>query len=564
MKSDLPVLPDGHAMRDQTSAQDIAGRVRPSKAVVGLIERVRSRFGVGVELLDDNLLPVVPLVGAEFSAVLANAPEVRGQAQFVLNSGRSQLITTPGGPFHLHAVRAQGRGRKCIAVLALRTAAADTGPRASDIASDAWLDLLRSTIETDLNTGEGVREERLEARRATAALRFLAQMSSSENEHELARAMIHAAAVWFDVDARLYRRSLLGDFLLHTSLPGIKAGGSQPLVSILPLPPRVRRIAFQELPSDLQWSTGDVLILPLTTDGDEEWVLVLGGTLPPSAETVFSGLARTLGARLDALAQHRLQRVREAFHRAVTRTAPPEQVAVHCLRQLLDVTGASRGAMTLHGNGEVRRLASFGHCGHLPALPTEPLYAPDQFIYPMPIDDHRGAVIELASDGTFTVAAARAVAAAGQILHGWVVATDSTTRWRSARAANSDFARRITEELERAKRFDLGLAMVLIDLSGEAAVDDSTLLRVTAAVRQELRGSDVLGTLDDGRIAAVLVHTDSAAVTSVLPRLRRRVADVTHTLGAARARLGPAVLSDACRTTSALLSQAADNLEPVA
>jgi len=564
MNSDLHVRADQHGLRDEMCAPDTAGRVRPSKAVVGLVDRVRTRFGVGVELLDDNLLPVVPLAGAEFSAMLATAPEARAQAQFVLNSGRAQLITTPGGTFHLHAVRAQGRGRKCIAILALRTAAADAASRQSDPASDAWLDLLRSTIETDLNTGEGVREERLEARRATAALRFLAQMSTCETEHELARAIIHAAAVWFDVDARIYRRSLVGDFLLHTNLPGIKAGEPQPLVSILPLTSRARRIAFQELPSDLQWSTGDVLILPLTTGDDEEWVLVLGGALPASAETVFSGLARTLGARLETLAQRRLQRVRETFHRAVTRSDPPELIAVHCLRQLLDVTGASGGAMTLHRNGEVRRLASFGNCGALPALPTEPLYAPDQFIYPMAIGDGRAALIELSSDGTFTADAARALAAAGQILHGWIVGIDSRSRWRSARAANSDFARRITEELERAKRFDLGLAMVLIDLSGEATVDDPTLLRVTAAVRQELRGSDVLGTLDDGRIAAVLVHTDRAGVTSVVPRLRRRVADVTQALGAARARLGRAVLSDDCRTTSALLSQAAENLEPVA
>ena len=103
---------------------------------------------------------------------------------------------------------------------------------------------------------------------------------------------------------------------------------------------------------------------------------------------------------------------------------------------------------------------------------------------------------------------------------------------------------------------------MVIDLVG-GDTPGPTLERVLAAVRTELRGSDLLGVLDDSRIAALLVHTDAAGMSSVLPRLRRRVADLTRTLGVPFPRLGPAVFSDECRTASTLLSKAMQNLEVV-
>ena len=41
------------------------------------------------------------------------------------------------------------------------------------------------------------------------------------------------------------------------------------------------------------------------------------------------------------------------------------------------------------------------------------------------------------------------------------------------------------------------------------------------AVRQELRGSDVLGTMNGDRVAALLTHTDGAGSNKVVGRLRR-------------------------------------------
>jgi GGDEF domain-containing protein len=133
----------------------------------------------------------------------------------------------------------------------------------------------------------------------------------------------------------------------------------------------------------------------------------------------------------------------------------------------------------------------------------------------------------------------------------------------AAPAPDAAFARRISEELERAKRFDLGLSIVLIDLNHASTCDEPTVHRMVDAVRHELRGSDLLGILDDGRIAALLVHTDAAGMTSVVPRLRRRVADVSRTLGVDNPRFGRAAFSHEIRTASALVSEALRDLQAV-
>ena len=38
--------------------------------------------------------------------------------------------------------------------------------------------------------------------------------------------MVQAAAVWFDVDARIFEREIAGEFVLHTALPGAQVEDS--------------------------------------------------------------------------------------------------------------------------------------------------------------------------------------------------------------------------------------------------------------------------------------------------------------------------------------------------
>ena len=56
-------------------------------------------------------------------------------------------------------------------------------------ATDAWADILRTTLDADLAAARSLRDERLDARRATAALRFFGQILTVDSEAELTRAL---------------------------------------------------------------------------------------------------------------------------------------------------------------------------------------------------------------------------------------------------------------------------------------------------------------------------------------------------------------------------------------
>lgn len=541
---------------------------RLSSAATTLIEKIRARFDIRVEVLDAKLLPISPLAGADFYAALVTDPGVRGQAQGVLAGARPQTIASEGATFVVQPLRAPGRGRRPVGVLSVRTdAVSDRSPMKGEVgAPEAWSDVLRTTLETDLALGEGLRDERLDARRATAALRFLGQLSLLETEAEIIRAVIHATAIWFDVDARVYRRALGGDLLLHTHLPGAPVSPeAQQLNPSLVGPERMRRIPFPELPEGLRWSNADVLLMPIAIRGQDEWVLVLAGTLPAAADSVVVGLAQTLGAQLDSRSERRLQDTREAFYRLVMQSGTKQTTATSVLRQLLEETKASAGTFTVHQGNHVELLAAFGGA-HPPVVPPrEALLAPDQLTYPMALGPERAAIIDLRAEGAFTLDDSRALVAGCRIIHAWLGGIEvSLGRPPVEQVVTGDFANRIAEELERAKRFDLGLSMVLIDpTSATVPQDEATLDRIAAAVRHELRGSDLLGVLGDGRIAALLVHTNAAGLTSVMSRLRRRIADLMCALGLPFPSLGQAAFSHDCRTASALVSEAQRDLAPV-
>jgi hypothetical protein len=532
--------------------------IHPSPAVLALLDRLRTRFGLPLEFFDSGLRPVSPASGDHFHAAMVADPEVRRRASAVLKSGRAETIATPAGTYQVQAIRSQGRGRRTLGLLALGSESATGG-------TEAWIDILRATLDADLAAARSLRDERLDARRATAALRFFGQILTVDSEAELTRAIIHAAAVWFDVDARVYRRTLVGDYVLDAHLPGAQgAPDSQLSVGTVPAPGKLRRITFADLPEEFRWSPGDVVLAMLPVGDEDEWVLALGGHLPPASETLVAALAQSLAAQLATRSQNRLQQVRDTIHAAVVREESTDRIAFNVLRLLIDQTNASAGVLTLHEGAQARQLAVYGSANPVATLPREPLLAADQFVYPMALGHGRTAVIDLRSNTAFTLTDSRALRAAAGIVHPWLAGREATLRPLTSPEARavSGFAHRIAEELERAKRFDLGLAVVVIDLLG-SPTPGPTMDRVLAAVRTELRGSDLLGVLDDSRIAALLVHTDAAGMSSVLPRLRRRVADLTHTLGVPYPKLGRAVFSDECRTASTLLSKAMQNLEVV-
>ena len=191
--------------------------------------------------------------------------------------------------------------------------------------------------------------------------------------------------------------------------------------------------------------------------------------------------------------------------------------------------------------------------------------SPERFVCGLTLGGDRRAVLEVRPGRAqvLTRDAADLTLTCVQVLQTWLVGavgsfTDPTALLDSSAPATG-FEKRIEEELERAKRFDLHLSLVLVDVTATTPV----MAQLQEALRRELRGSDLLGTTRGRQLAALLTHTDDRGLENVVGRLRRRLADVADRLNISCVRVGQAALSAECRTADALVSQATREAEPV-
>ena len=112
------------------------------------------------------------------------------------------------------------------------------------------------------------------------------------------------------------------------------------------------------------------------------------------------------------------------------------------------------------------------------------------------------------------------------------------------------FLTRIQEELERARRFDLRLSLILIDVRAPS----DTMAQLQEALRRELRGSDVTGAMGGTQVAALLTHTDALGLDNVVRRVRQRLADTAERLNVSDLKLGQAAFSPEVRRRAAGLA----------
>jgi GGDEF domain-containing protein len=545
------------------------GPLRVSPALTLIADRMRTRFGLAIEVLSRQLVPVIPADGGDLHRGAERSLRTRRELLAAMDGGRTRIVEIGSGSFVVHPLRYARAAHSVAGILAIpraEDAQSGDGASAHQDATEPWLDFLKTAIEADLATNEGLREERLQARRTWAALRFIGQLATIDSEAELARAIVHAAAVWFDVDARLYRRDLAGDFALHTHLPGVTQAPPARLNSLL-LGDRRRTVKLNAAAEaeDLGWATPEALLVPIVVDGATEWVLALGGSLPDGAQVVFETVAQAMGSHLSRLGVAHRTAIRRRFEPVMMRADHPrELVTLDSLRWMIQETGAESGVVTLFDGDQSQRLAAIGHAVVIDTPQVQPLYASDQFVVPMPLGSARSAVLQLLPPPgeTFPEHASLVVTEVVPLLQVFLAGALRRDPAVSLESPSALFEARIGEELERAKRFDLGLSMLLIDVDRHA-VDSRVVREVMAGMRAELRGSDILGVVRGGRIAALLVHTDVAGVSAVVGRVRRRLAALLQAVGLPELRLGRAVLSSECQTTSELLSRASRDVEAV-
>lgn len=530
-----------------------------SPSLSDLLEQAHVRFGLEVCLISRDLEVVFPESHSELARAVATSEGVRREIHQAQATGRLHEFSQEGAVYRVYPLKIPTRGAAGSTLLVRGVKGAE---HVWDDSS-GWF-VLRSIVEADISTVESLTEERQHARRLLAMLRFLRFLSDAESESDIARALVQAAAIWYDVDARIYRRNLLGDFALHTWLPAVEPGAESASLGadLVGSGRDVVRLPFLEEFADAGGQTA--LIVPLRGASATDWIMALVGAVPSEADAAFEVVGRVAGAQFDLIAERDAERARKRVRSRVVQPGPSELTAMHAVRQIMDLAGAATAALTLFQGGASRRLVRIGTAGASNAAANAGrLFAPDRFVYPLAISGALSAVLELRpSEGSvFAGQAAKLTEAAADVLGVWLAGVAPSLRepGEEARSLPSGFERRIHEELERAKRFDLRLSLILI----ESAAPLASVASIEQAVRRELRGSDVLGTLNSHRIAALLTHTNPDGLSHVVQRLRRTLACTSESLNAPGLLLGQAAFSADVRTADALVSEAVRQAQPV-
>jgi hypothetical protein len=176
------------------------------------------------------------------------------------------------------------------------------------------------------------------------------------------------------------------------------------------------------------------------------------------------------------------------------------------------------------------------------------------------------------ADRSFTRDDAALTEAVIPVLHGWLSGVTAAVCANPLEAMlpsddSAAFLARFQEELERARRMDLRLSFILVDIGVRTAAGAAPIepaIEIQAALRRELRGSDLLGTMAERRVGAVLAHTDADALQVVVRRLKQRLAEAARSLNLSSLRLGRAVLTPDCPSADALVARALKETEIVA
>src|SRR6202008_3677898 len=129
--------------------------------------------------------------------------------------------------------------------------------------------------------------------------------------------------VWYDVDARLYRRTLSGDFHVTAWLPGVQPDPSTRSLSAATVGDGELHRVAATTPGEAGFA-GDgheLVIVPLTASGRTEWALVVFGAIPSEADLVLRLVARVAATQFAKFAVRRGQDARKECEALLTDTS---------------------------------------------------------------------------------------------------------------------------------------------------------------------------------------------------------------------------------------------------
>ena len=385
------------------------------------------------------------------------------------------------------------------------------------------------------------RDEGERLRRQTAVMRFLARMRETGGERELVQSLIQAAAVWYDLDARAYRRDPAGTFVMDMWLPGAEpASYPQELdcAAFVRDKGSVRVSSMADI-EQLGWRSfqGEVLLLPVARSGDTPWLIVIAGAIPHEAEANLAVVCRMAGATLEQLGAGQAREIQARLARRMAEaTGRLTLITQGAFEELLGAVGAASGRLVVRGGQTAAPVTLAAVGGSLAALPPPDLESPrtelgsDRIVIVTPLTGGGAAAIELRAFDRlpFTHGQALVAEAGAAVLGSWMGGVTAAIGSGFVEQAGEVRPRPTLEdaingEMERVKRLSLKGGVLVVSFAGGGSPGEQAVRLVIEAMREQLRSSDLLGQLASGEIAVLLVRASADGVTGAAWRVRKRL-----------------------------------------
>ena len=529
-----------------------------SQAAWALLDLLQEQLGVSVEVLDTNLRPLMP-AGFGDAAAAADHAAVAGETAKSLRSGEIRIDRSTGRSIGIFPIRVARQVAGALVISRKRSWPDTSG---AEVNIERAGHIVRTALESDISLNKQLVDARYRTRRAHGILRFLAQLGAMEAERELMNAVIQAASVWFDVDCRIYERQPDGSFALAATLPGAEQRHAVP---------RIDKTRAEKLISSRRFASGgdledlgligrkeEVLVLPIGAP-TPDWLMILAGSIDQDVEVTLAAIAGVLGGKVQARERARIETWQQRLASVMDENGrTPERVLLKLLEMLAADVDATEARISLVCGESERVLAALA-----PAAPPtdQPAVSPPD----LSESDRHVATVELPSGARVrvTLRAGKSHREVSLQLASWVQALrpwlreaigglTTTPSLFDAAVEMTSFERRIQEEIERARRFNLGLGLVVI---GGGATPRS-LDPIVAAIRAELRASDLIGRIRGGQVAVLLVHSEPVGADSVVGRLRQRLGMLGAEVSVTDVSVGKATFSPDVMSADALIAQA--------
>ena len=372
-------------------------------------------------------------------------------------------------------------------------------------------------------------------------MRFVGQMPSSGDERALVTSIVQAGAVWYDLDARVYRRELSGRFGLEMWLPGADVTNGPKEIDVDPavapdVPTRISSINELEQ-HGWQSFQGEILLFPILVEGLVRRLLVVAGPIDRDAESTLMLICRSAGVVLGQMAEKRARAVAERLGKRIAAATSDFPTSVRGVigdyLAVLDAA-AARVTMTKGKQGVVTLYATGGQLWVGEAVPK---LAPGgaevsagRLAFGFALGSGASGVVELlaAPERPFTIERAHEASAGADVLGVWMAgmalgALQTPAQGLQPAPEAPAFEQSMRGELSRASRLSLAGGVLVASVPGSAVPDPKVMSIVIRTVREELRSADLMGQLPGGDIAAVLVRTNPQGVAKAAERVRVRL-----------------------------------------